>query len=172
MDKNKHFKKRSFTIIELIITISIIIVFSGLIIPFFNQFNLEQQLKNESKKVINFLELARKKAISGDLKNFSCVNFTGYLVTINTTNLQIYLCCGSATGNSCLNQYQITTYNLPSQISVTTGLGNFQFKNLTGQTTLLNQLTITIRQTAIGKCANIYISPSGLIDFDSNLTSC
>jgi Tfp pilus assembly protein FimT len=173
MDKNNRINQ-SFALIELIIAVSIIIIFTGLTIPFYNRFTTEQQLKNEGKNVVNLLELARKKAISGDLANYSCpsnTGFTGYLTTVTSNNLQIRLCCGND-NNPCSTSYQITTYNLPAQILVTAGLGNFQFKNLTGQTNQSSQLTVTIKQTAISKCTNIYVSPSGLINFDSNLTNC
>jgi prepilin-type N-terminal cleavage/methylation domain-containing protein len=168
-NKTQH----SFTLIELLITISIVAIIISLTIPFYNQYTAEQQLKNEGKKIVDLLELARKKAISGDISDSSsCSNFTGYLTAINPTNLQISICCGITSGNNCSPSSTITAYNLPSQISVSSSSNNFRFTNLEGKTSSSTEITIRIRQTAIGKCTYIYISPLGLINFDNNLTSC
>lgn len=165
--------QNSFTLIELLITISIIVILTSLTIPFYNQYTAEQQLKNEGKKIVDLLELARKKAISADLASYSCssnTDFTGYQVTANN-QFRIDLCCGTS-NTPCSNTNQITTYNLPSQISVSSLPNNFRFTNLEGKTSSSTQITITIKQTTINKCVYIYVSPSGLINFDTNLTSC
>jgi prepilin-type N-terminal cleavage/methylation domain-containing protein len=170
-NKTQH----SFTLIELMITISIIVIITSLTIPFYNQYTAEQQLKNEGKKIVDLLELTRKKSVNGDRSNYSCysnTDFTGYQVTANNNQFRIDLCCGTS-NTPCSNTNQITTYNLPSQISVSSSPNNnFRFTNLEGKTSLSTQITITIRQTAINRCVYINISPSGLINFDTNLTSC
>jgi len=172
MDKNKK-NKKSFTLIELLIAISLIILISGLTIPFYNQFTAQQELKNETKKIVDLLELARKKAISGDLSNHQsdCANFTGYQIRIvNSTTLQLFICCGQTTSNYCSTSFVITTYNLPNQFSITPVGSNIQFKNLTGY--LDNSYPLNIKNSLINKCISITISPSGLINYNDNLISC
>jgi prepilin-type N-terminal cleavage/methylation domain-containing protein len=172
MDKNNTFNKNGFSLIELIIAISIITLFSAMSLSVYNQYTSQQQLIKQQNNLINLLELSRKKATSSDLNNYSCpvnTDFTGYQINITSNSLTMFICCGS--GNNCSNRYQITQYSIESPITITNGIGNFRFKN-SGQTNLTSPLTITLKQNSLSKCLNIYISPMGLIDYDNTLFSC
>lgn len=59
-------KKQGFTLIELIIVIVIISIFTTLALSTVNRFTNEKQLQNETKKVMTILELTKSKTNSGD----------------------------------------------------------------------------------------------------------
>ena len=62
MDKNK-----AFTLIELLVVSVIILTFSGTILAQYNQQTQQLKLKNEAKKMIDVMELAKKKAVTSEL---------------------------------------------------------------------------------------------------------
>ncbi|PIY72257.1 hypothetical protein COY87_01950 [Candidatus Roizmanbacteria bacterium CG_4_10_14_0_8_um_filter_33_9] len=57
---------KGFTLIELIVVIVIIAIFSTISLSTINRFTNEKQLKNETKKVMTILELTKSKTNSGD----------------------------------------------------------------------------------------------------------
>ena len=70
-----------FTLIELLVVISISLISLGLSLPRYNDSASQLKLKNEGKKLVDVLELAKKKALSADLFDKNCANFSGYRVT-------------------------------------------------------------------------------------------
>ena len=63
-----------FTLIELLIVISVILLFSGLSLAAYNNFNEEKKLEAETRKFVEVLELAKKKVISGDKTGLGVTN--------------------------------------------------------------------------------------------------
>lgn len=160
MDKNK----KSFTLIELIITISIITLFTLITLPRFNTYNQQQKLKNETIKLIDVIELAKKKAFASDLYDQNCSEFNGYRLTLNNNSYILKFTCAGA--------YQdIQTYNLQSNISVITGTGNFDFPAL-GANTNLSINSIRLKNSIINQCLDISISTIGIISVNNNLIGC
>ena len=113
MDKNKI--SNSFTIIELLIVVAIIALFSGLSLAYYNNFGQQAKLKEEARKIVDVLELAKKKANSGDIPpGVTCSSgFNGYQVkgTDKKTYL-LSLCCGG----QC--NLPINTYSIPANSNV------------------------------------------------------
>ena len=60
-------KSKGFTLIELIVVMGILSIFSGIFLARYNENASQLKLKNEAKKLIDVLELAKKKALNGDL---------------------------------------------------------------------------------------------------------
>lgn len=56
----------SFTLIELIVVITFILIFTGFSIGYYNQFTEQKKLENAGQKVRSILDLGRAKTISGD----------------------------------------------------------------------------------------------------------
>ncbi len=155
----------SFTLIELLIVVVTILIFSGFSLAFYNRFTEEKKLEDEARKLVNVLELAKKKASASDVGNYSCNNFSGYRVSIQSTSYRFILCCSE----DCNINYPIQNYNLSSNMQIISGLGNIQFKPLT---TTANQSNITLKHTSISTCLNISINPAGVIDIGNRYSPC
>jgi len=156
---------KAFTLIELLAVTTIILIFSGLSLAYYNNFNQEKALKSEAGKLVDIFELAKKKAKSGDLSGRACNGgFNGYEINLTNSGYDLYLRCGGVRVSSSL-----FSYTFPSGIVISTGSGSYFFRELTTYST---SGTIQIKNSAISKCLIITISPSGTISLSDNFISC
>lgn len=128
MDKNSN----GYSLIELLVVVSIIILFSGLSLAAYNNFNEEKKLETETKKLIDVLNLASKRSASGDINDNSCNDFHGYVVKFDSTNAYrlVYCCAQFASGcnaDSSLRNPQ--TYDT-TPIEISTTYNTILFKRL------------------------------------------
>lgn len=168
-------KIKSFTLIELIVVISIIMVSFGLSLARYNEYSSQLKLKNEARKLVDVLELSKKKALSVDLlvtPNVTpptyCNNFTGYQVSLYNGSYSINYCCNS----DCSTK--INNYNLSSKLSIVSPLifpANFDFPPLMKGFSLTDS-SIKLKNSTINKCVIISISAVGTIELDETLVSC
>jgi len=153
-----------FTLIELIVVIGIISIFSGIFLARYNENASQLKLRNEAKKLVDVLELAKKKALSADLFDKNCTNFTGYRVTIASGSYSLFFGCVSVYST-------VQSYNLSSNMTVVTGTGNYNFSPLMNNPSFISN-TIRLKNSVISKCLNISISPIGIIELNETLVSC
>lgn len=116
-------EKRSFTLIEILISITIITIFSGIILASYNGFTEDQKLKSESKRLISVLALARKSASAGlstdVIDPMATCNvsggyvFSGYNIVISTNKYELQRCCSSVCNT-------VHTYNFEKNITAKT----------------------------------------------------
>lgn len=64
--RNRTTLLASFTLIELIVVVGLILLFTGYSISYFSVFTERKKIENDSRKIINTLELIKTKTISGD----------------------------------------------------------------------------------------------------------
>jgi Tfp pilus assembly protein FimT len=169
--------KKSFTLIELLVVISIVVIFIGTTLTQYNTFTQQSRLKNEAKKLVDVLELAKKKASSGDLSDKTCnETFKGYEVNIQTNSYAINLRCLTPS-----TPQQIAVYNYPNlNISTESGGGLFRFMQLNAgleykendSSDPSNPPLIQIKNSVIDKCVNITISSLGIVELDEALVPC
>ena len=166
MVKNKL--NLSFTLIELLITVTIIFIFSGLSLAYYNNFTQEQQLKNEAKKFVDVLELAKKKALVGD---YGDSNFLyGYRVITSTSYYRLVRCQNI----NCSPYQEIKTFNIPSNISFL----NTYYIHFLPLTAKVNSnapsfpVSIQIRMSSINKCITVETTQFGIINLGETLISC
>ncbi|MFA6533001.1 MAG: prepilin-type N-terminal cleavage/methylation domain-containing protein [Patescibacteria group bacterium] len=167
---------KGFTLIELLVVSVIILTFSGIILAQYNQQTQQLKFKNEAKKMIDIMELARKKAITSDLiptPNVTpptfCTDFTGYQFILKTnSSYSLNYCCNS----SCITV--LNTYNLDSKIVITSPVALPDSLVFTPLMKVFNRnfTSITLKNTVLNKCLVISISPIGVIELDENLTDC
>jgi len=62
----KKVKECGFTILELIIMVAIVLLFTGFSIGYYGQYTEQKKLESASRKVSSLLDLMRAKTISGD----------------------------------------------------------------------------------------------------------
>lgn len=176
MAKNNFMKNKGFTLIELLVVSVIILTFSGIILAKYNQQAQQLKLKNEAKKLIDVLELAKKKAVTSELiptPNVTpptfCSNFTGYQFILNSnSNYGLRYCCNE----SCSTV--LNNYNLDSKIVITDPLAIPNSLVFTPLMKVFNRTftSITLKNTVINKSMTICISPLGIIELDENLIGC
>lgn len=162
----------SFTLIELLIVVTIIFIFSGLSLAYYNNFTQEQLLKNEAKKFVDVLEITRKKTATGDLSNISkemCSDFNGYKEEINNQNYTLYICCN----NDCSSKILIKNYFLSNGLKFESTPLSFQFLPLSAGMKPANSfpLNICLKNTNNNKFNKIIIEKSGVIKFEESLRS-
>jgi len=157
-------KSKGFTLIELIVVISIMIVFIGTTLVQYNNFTEQTKLKNEGKKLVDVLELAKKKALSADLQDKNCTNFTGYRVTISSGSYLLSFGCALAYST-------VQNYNLTTNMTVTTGTGDYNFSPLMNNPIFISN-TIRLKNSVINKCVAVSISAIGIVSLDETLTGC
>lgn len=163
MEKDK--KNFSFTLIELLITIFIIFILSGISIAYYNNFTEEQKLKNEVKKLVDLLELAKKKTAASDYLNAQCSGY-GYKIEINSNDYQLKVCCNTA----CNSDQSIITFNLPDNIQFQS-TDSVRFLPLTVKIESTSN-SFLIKNQSMGKCVTVEISQFGIINLNESLTSC
>ena len=157
-------KSKGFTLIELIVVMGILSIFSGIFLAQYNENASQLKLKNEAKKLIDVLELAKKKALTADLFDKNCTDFTGYRVIISSGSYSLSFGCASV--------YSVVqNYNLLTNITATVGTGNYNFSPLMINPNFISN-TIRLKNSAINKCVNISISPIGIVELNETLVSC
>jgi prepilin-type N-terminal cleavage/methylation domain-containing protein len=156
MDKNK-----GFTLIELIVVIGIVSLFTGISIAKYNENASQLKLRNEAKKLVDVLELAKKKALTGDLLDKNCADFRGYRVIIGSGNYSLNFNCGGT-------YTEVQNYNLTTNNSIIGGTGNYDFTPL-----MINPIfpatAISVKNSSINKSIKVNISSIGIIDIDETL---
>lgn len=171
MEKIRNNQRSAFTLIELLVVISIMLIFIGGTIASYNTYTEQTKLKNEGKKLVDVLELAKKKALSADLQDITCTDFTGYKVTLNTNNYALIFCCNSA----CSTPTNVHTYAFPNtNITIYSGAGDLNFPPLMSGANITIS-SVHLKNSAINaasKCVNIVISPIGIIELNETLIAC
>ncbi len=181
--------KNGFTLIELLVVTSIIVLMSGLSLAYYNDFTNTKNLNNEQEKVDEALELAQKKAITGDLSPASgCVNFVGYSLDIipSSSTYKLNFCCNPNPLNTkddadatCVSN-NVATYILSNNVTFVAPAVNakIRFKKLgTGVGLTTNNGNgvydggIILKSPGSNKCASVTVSSSGVIT-DFPVTAC
>ena len=161
MDNNN----KGFTFIELIIVVFVLLLFTGLTIANYGNFNEEKKLEDELKRLSSVLHLARTKAVAADADpNLpACADFKGYYATISAASYKLERSCAGTPD-------EVQTYSLPANIISKTTL-QILFKPLNAGTDLPSVTTVTLRNNILDKCIDIQISPSGTIKEGTKYTS-
>lgn len=123
------YTQRGFTLIEMIVTVSIIlVVFGGAIAGFF-RFNDRQEVQNTVNAVKQVLSSSRTRARVRDNPNQAGCVLQGYKVVTSGSSLVSRILCG--TSKFSLTDGQIRdTYEIPTGVTVTTM--NVTFYTLAG----------------------------------------
>ena len=155
--------KKAFTLIELIIILSLIMIFSTLSLAAYNNYNEQVKLKTEAKKLAQVIDLAKKKAYSSDLYQ-ACSNFLGYQVTVGAASYSLRFNCGGS--------YQtVQGYSFDGKVSVVSGIGSLNFPPL-GLNTNITINSIRLKNSMTNQCLDISVSPIGVVEVNETLISC
>ncbi len=147
--------KKGFTIIELIIVASIIVMMSGVTVAFYNEFNNKKVLDAEGSKLVDVLELAKQKSIHSEISpqcNGSSYTFAGYSVVITRSGYSLKAVCPS---NPTIQQYSFDT-SVQSNTNTT-----ITFNPIYGSVSSLQ--TIPLSTTNNTNCYSITVTTTGNI---------
>lgn len=174
--------KNAYTLIELLIVAVIILLFSGLFLAQYNSSNEQIKLKTETQKLVNMLELARKKTIARNTIASCIGNFNGYNVALSSDRYVLSYCC--ADNCTTISTLQTTLFP-PSSITITsiaktdgTPLSipyNIQFIPGFQGTELTSDITVNLKNTAIpstNKCIQLSISKIGIVTLKDAFILC
>ncbi len=155
--------EKGYTLIELLIVIAIIALFSGLSLAYYNNYTDDRKLAGETKQLVDVLNLAYKKATAVDLTpNSLCSDFRGYVVTFPftpSTTYSLNFNCGGL--NQLVSQYSI---NIGVVINSRT-VNSILFKPLSAGTDLTSDpATITLKNSNISKCIDIWVHIVGTVE--------
>lgn len=129
---------KGFTLIELIIVASIILLISGGVLTNYNSYNETQRLKQAAITLKSHLRLAQAKALSGAKPGINCTTFVGYRVTFTGSSYSYTPQCSNRTVDE-----QRSTYTLPTGVTFAAVPPSFDLSVLTGSSTVATNLTLT-----------------------------
>lgn len=121
-------QQHGFTLIELMVAITIMTLLFGSGVVSYLKFNDNQQVVVTGQKIQQMLRTAQKKARVGD-KPTGCNTLNAYQLSASAVaNAQVRLDAVCNSGN-----FQVESYTLPSKVTFSQGL-SMRFKVLTGGT--------------------------------------
>jgi|GEM_PF-7024840 len=138
--------QKSFTFIELLITVVIILVTSGLSLAAYREYNENQRLDAAVRKTVDLIDLAHKKTLAGIDR-----------CTVTTTANQLQISANCNAGASL-------TYNYDKGIILTSkSTASVTFQLLTGNPMAAG--SITVKNNVSKQCVDIEISATGSVQF-------
>lgn len=146
---------KGFTLIELMVAVSIGLVVTGMVVVNYNAYNTTQVLKQAALTLKNDIRFVQTKASTGVKPYASCSTLTGWNMTFASTGYTYSANCnGSAAGDVTTVSYPpgITLSTLPSPNPVT-------FYVLARGTSLGNTATLTL--SGNGKQYTILLGKNG-----------
>ncbi|MCX6792390.1 MAG: type II secretion system protein [Candidatus Gottesmanbacteria bacterium] len=143
-----------FTLIEIIVSITLLLLLSGFFIAGYNRFNDTQKVQQAASTLVRNLQAVRTKAASGN-KPAGCDTLVGYTVTFTAdTYTSRALCRVGAVG-------EINTYTLPTDVTISAVPSTITFYAL-DRGASANQ-TITITDVGNTKTVNVSVFTSGVV---------
>jgi Tfp pilus assembly protein PilE len=162
----KHRLLSGFSLIEIIVTTTVVLLFSGLGMASYNNFTLDRILQAEVNKFVDVVELAKKNASSGYIQTAcsSGEEFSGYRVTLAESSYALAQCCGV----SCASPTTVKTYTIDSRVdsvTIDSSLGSIVFPPLTGTVDLSGIGNPVTLKSSTGRCIDVTLSSVGLVEY-------
>lgn len=173
MDKNNN--RNGFSFLELLIVMSIMIIFSTLSVGGYSAFNESKKIDSDTNQLVATIELAKKKSRAGDKSGImlsgvdqSVCDLDGYKVTILSATsyaLQASMCanaspsCPIASGCSDIT---IAPYSTASSISLSPSTGSVNF--MASGVAVSGISTITVTNAKNNKLKTVTINGAGVVE--------
>jgi len=149
------FGRSGFTLIEILIVISIIVVLLAISTSSFTNINKAESLKADVRNIISVIDEARGKTLSSKNSSQYGVHFEEFNTTLFTG--AIY-----SSGNPTNQVTGLGSLTHISSISLNGGGSDVIFDRLTGATSQSGTITVTLKDSSDSK--NISISSTGIIE--------
>lgn len=153
--------KRGFTLVELVVAISLSMVVFSLGVGYFSKINNRQELASLKSKLITDLKSSRNYAITMKKPD-------GYLSEVESVYLDFQPTGWAVIANGIGATYSYE--NIGSGFSISSDIGDIIFsrydgklmKNVSGSTVLADSATITITSTEVGDTQTVVIDSLGV----------
>jgi len=147
---------RGYTLIELLITLTIIGLLFGFGFVNFRDYSRRQHLASVATGVKGDLRLAQERALSREMPE-GCTGLTSYDFEIAANSYQILAHCAS--------QVLVKSVDLPVDITASTTLGTISFKVLGNGTNIPagSEAKVTLTQADGGLTITVTVTPGGEI---------
>lgn len=147
--------KTGFTLTEILIVSTIIIILSGTSLAIFSTYRNDKILDNQVSLLVHTMELAKNKATAGDValcSNNETAHVDSYSVTVNSSAITLLPGCDTIPTP--------LTYPIPTNIVYITPTFSVRFdsQNYQGETR-----RFPIKNIDINKCKFVQIDETGLI---------
>lgn len=170
--RKKKITQRAYSLLEILLVVFIIAVFSGMALPYFNNSTNNKKLEQEAKRLIDVIELAKAKASAGESDIPGCEIFRGYRILFDNppTQYRLRTCCSNFANPAILCSFSVDKfYKVQTGMSYTfspnlaTPNNFIHFSNIKHGTTLTSSGVIKITNASINKCIPITVDPLGLV---------
>lgn len=145
-----------YTLIELLITLTIVGLLFGFGFVNFRDYSRRQHLASVATAIKGDLRLAQEKALSGEMPT-GCTNLAGYDFNTSPNSYQILA--------NCVADVVVKTVALPADITASATYGTVSFKVLGSGTSLPagGQAVITLTQIETGQTKTVTVTAGGEI---------
>ncbi|MBI2590672.1 MAG: prepilin-type N-terminal cleavage/methylation domain-containing protein [Candidatus Blackburnbacteria bacterium] len=153
--RNKFSQPRTgFTLIEILVGLTIMAVLFGVGYASYREFARRQTLNTAFDRIKNGLSLAQQLALVGD-KPSGCQRLNGYKVDFTSGSFTV--------SADCTNEdYEIRRVSLPGGITFS-GASSILYKVLAQGTDIPSNLDVVFTQSATGKTLNAEITTQGVL---------
>lgn len=154
---------RSFTLIEILIVTTIVMLMSGVSLAVFSSYRDDKALNNELELLRGVLELAKDKAAAGDVSlcsNSEDAHVDSYSVVVDSSKLSLIPGCDTSPTP--------LIYPIPTNIEFITPTFAARFDNINYQGPLQK---IPLKNTTTNKCKYIQIEETGVVTI-GNYSAC
>lgn len=154
MKKDAAFNNYAYTLIELLIGISIISIIFSVGFASYRDFSRRQALTGVTKSIVSDLRLIQQKSLSGE-KPDSCTTLSGYQMDITSTTTYNLVA-------DCSTNVVVKTVDLAEAgVTISSNADPIIFKVLGQGTDLSSGATITVTNPKMGKSSSINVGIGG-----------
>lgn len=151
---NYVMSNKGYTLIELLVGISIVAVIFGVGFISYREFSRRQSLTGITKQLVGDLRLAQQLALTGQKPtDQTCTTLVGYMIS-RTSSTSYDLIAGCSNANRI-----IKTVDMPADTTISAG--SVTFKVLGQGTSLTSPLTYTVINTQAGTSGTVTIGIGG-----------
>jgi len=155
--------KKSFTLIEILVVTTLIVVMSGISMAVLTLYKDDRALNAQVSLFVNTLELAKNKAIAGDValcSDSQTAHVNGYSVIVNSTGMILLPGCDTVATP--------IVQTIPTNIAFIAPTFSVQFGSLNYQGKMKR---FSIKNTTTNTCKFVQINETGVIT-NGDCSSC